>query len=98
MKKVITKIAIIAALVMTSTSLSAQTVTASEPDSVNVYCILTSDSTCDVLLKEMGEVKPHRNKVSKITRIVKKAAGSEYILDEIIIESSQHIVLITSLV
>ena len=68
------------------------------PDSLVHYYIFTGDTTYEKLPNEMGEVKPHRNKVSKITRIVKKAAGSGYILAEIIIESSQHIILITSLV
>ena len=45
------------------------------PDSLVHYYIFTGDTTYEKLPNEMGEVKPHRNKVSKFSRFVKKAAG-----------------------
>lgn len=40
-----------------------------EPEFVNSYCILTSDSTFDVLPKENGIVEAHQNKFSKLSKI-----------------------------
>ena len=45
-------------------------VTVAEPEFINSYCILTSDSTLAVLPKESGEIKKHQNKVSKWSKIV----------------------------
>ena len=44
-------------------------VTVSEPEFVNSYCILTSESTYDILPKENGEIQKHQNKVSKWAKI-----------------------------
>lgn len=46
------------------------------PDSIFHYYIFTGDSTYDRLPNEMGQVKPHRNKTSKFSRLIKKAAGA----------------------
>ncbi len=48
----------------------AQNVTVAEPEFVNSYCILTSDSTYDVLPKESGTIGKHENKVRKWSKIV----------------------------
>ena len=45
------------------------------PDTLAHYYIFTGDTTYERLPNEMGEVKPHRNKVSKLSRLVKKAAS-----------------------
>ena len=45
-------------------------VTVGEPEFVNSYCILTSDSTLDVLPKETGTLGKHQNKVRKWSKIV----------------------------
>ena len=65
-------------MLMTETVSMAQNngnVNVSEPDTVWAYYILTSDSTCEILPTEIGSVKEHRNKVSKMMKLVKKAAG-----------------------
>lgn len=57
----------------------AQNVTVAEPEFVNSYCILTSDSTYDVLPKESGTIKKHENKIKKLAKIfgnVADVAGS----------------------
>ena len=53
----------------------AQTVTVAEPEFVNSYCILTSDSTYDVLPKESGTIGKHENKVRKWSKVVGKVAN-----------------------
>ena len=53
----------------------AQTVTVAEPEFVNSYCILTSDSTCDALPKESGTIGKHENKVRKWSKVVGKVAN-----------------------
>jgi len=50
-------------------------VTVPEPEFINSYCILTSDSTYDVLPKENGTIAQHENKVSKWSKITGKVAG-----------------------
>lgn len=45
-----------------------------EPEFINSYCILTSDSTYDVLPKESGAIGRHENKVKKWSKIIGKAA------------------------
>lgn len=47
----------------------AQRVVAPEPEFINSYCVLTSDSTYDVLPKESGKVKKHQSKFSKFSKI-----------------------------
>ena len=49
-------------------------VTAPEPEFVNSYCILTSDSTLAILPKESGSIQKHENKAKKWTSIISKAA------------------------
>ena len=49
-------------------------VTVSEPEFVNSYCILTSESTYDILPKENGEIQKHQNKVSKWAKIAGAAS------------------------
>ena len=46
-----------------------------EPEFVNSYCILTSDSTLDVLPKENGSLQKHMNKVSKWAKIASHASS-----------------------
>lgn len=58
----------IAALALTA-SAHAQQVTAQEPEFINSYCVLTSDSTYDILPKESGKIEKHQNKFSKISKI-----------------------------
>lgn len=62
------------ALLLAATSASAQ-VTAPEPEFVNSYCILTSDSTYAQLPKENGMLGKHQNKVNKWSRILGGAAN-----------------------
>lgn len=61
------------ALLFTGVSTFAQ-VTVSEPEFVNSYCILTSESTYDILPKENGEIQKHQNKVSKWAKIAGAAS------------------------
>ena len=49
-------------------------VTVQEPEFVNSYCILTSESTYDVLPKENGDIQKHQNKVSKFAKIAGAAS------------------------
>lgn len=53
----------------------AQNVNVAEPEFVNSYCILTSDSTYDVLPKESGTIGKHENKVKKWSKVVGKVAN-----------------------
>lgn len=57
------------AMILAVASASAQ-VTVQEPEFINSYCILTSDSTYATLPKESGTVGKHQNKVSKWSKIV----------------------------
>lgn len=50
-------------------SAHAQQVTASEPEFINSYCVLTSDSTFDILPKEDGKVEKHQSKFGKFSKI-----------------------------
>lgn len=50
-------------------SLQAQQVTAPEPEFINSYCVLTSDSTFDALPKEDGMISKHQNKFGKFAKI-----------------------------
>lgn len=58
----------IAALALTA-SAHAQQVTTQEPEFINSYCVLTSDSTYDILPKESGKIEKHQSKFSKISKI-----------------------------
>lgn len=50
-------------------SATAQEVTAPEPEFINSYYILNSDSTYAILPKESGTIQKHQNKVSKFAKI-----------------------------
>ena len=68
---------LLAAMLLATTSANAQgsnTVTASEPEFINSYCILTSDSAFDILPKENGTIKKHQNKMSKFSKILGHAS------------------------
>lgn len=49
-------------------------VTVAEPEFVNSYCILTSDSTYAILPKESGSIGKHQNKVRKWSKILGNAS------------------------
>lgn len=57
-----------------TTNLTAQNVSVAEPEFINSYCILTSESTYDVLPKENGDIQKHQNKVSKFAKIAGAAS------------------------
>ena len=71
MKKMILAIALLTLCCM---GVFAQ-VTAPEPEFINSYCILTSDSTFDILPKEGGTLGKHVNKARKITKLIGGAAS-----------------------
>ena len=60
-------------MMLVETSTFAQ-VTVQEPEFINSYCILTSESTYDVLPKENGDIQKHQNKVSKFAKIAGAAS------------------------
>ncbi len=62
------------AMMLTVVSAIAQEIKVSEPEFVNSYCILTSDSTYDVLPKESGTIGKHKNKVKKWAKLIGGAA------------------------
>ena len=62
------------AMILTAVSASAQEVKVAEPEFINSYCILTSDSTFATLPKESGTIGKHQNKVSKWSKIIGGAA------------------------
>ena len=62
-------------LLLAATSVSAQQVTVAEPEFINSYCILTSDSTYAILPKESGTVGKHQSKVKKWGRLLGGAAS-----------------------
>ena len=68
------QILISVAMMLTVVSANAQTVKVAEPEFINSYCILTSDSTFATLPKEQGTIGKHENKVRKWTNILSKAA------------------------
>lgn len=49
-------------------------VSVAEPEFINSYCILTSDSTFDELPKENGTISEHQTKVSKWAKLTGKVA------------------------
>lgn len=61
-------------MLLASTSTFAQ-VTAPEPEFINSYCILTSDSTYATLPKESGTIGKHQNKVKKWSKLIGGAAN-----------------------
>ena len=65
MKKILILLCICAMI----STLNAQNLTAQEPEFINSYCFLTSDSTYDVLPKERGNVEKHQSKFSKFSKI-----------------------------
>ncbi len=62
------------AMMQTAVSASAQEVKVTEPEFINSYCILTSDSIFATLPKESGTIGKHQNKVSKWSKIIGGAA------------------------
>ena len=71
MKEVFVSVALLAA----TFSAKAQQVTAPEPEFINSYCILTSDSTYASLPKETGSIGQHQNKVKKWSKLLGGAAN-----------------------
>lgn len=71
MKEVFVSVALLAA----TFSASAQNVTAPEPEFINSYCILTSDSTYASLPKETGSIGKHQSKVKKWSKLIGGAAN-----------------------
>ena len=71
MKKILASMMMLAA---TSTGF-AQQVTAPEPEFINSYCVLTSDSTFDALPKEDGMISKHQNKFGKFAKIAGAVGG-----------------------
>lgn len=68
---------LLAAMLFATASTNAQgskTITVSEPEFINSYCILTSDSTFNILPKENGTIKKHQNKMSKFSKILGHAS------------------------
>ena len=61
-------------MMLTAVSASAQEVKVAEPEFINSYCILTSDSTFATLPKEQGTIGKHENKVKKWTKWIGGAA------------------------
>lgn len=73
MKKIIIIcISLLLAVVIASAQNS--NVTVAEPEFVNSYCILTSDSTYAILPKESGSIGKHQNKVRKWSKILGNAS------------------------
>ena len=70
MKKTILSLA----MLLATSSVFAQ-VTAPEPEFINSYCILTSDSTYDQLPKESGTIGKHENKAKKWGKLLGGAAS-----------------------
>ena len=68
---------LLAAMLLATASTNAQgskTITVSEPEFINSYCILTSDYTFNILPKENGTIKKHQNKMSKFSKILGHAS------------------------
>ena len=62
-------------MLLAAFSAKAQQVTAPEPEFINSYCILTSDSTYASLPKETGSIGKHQNKVKKWSKLIGGAAN-----------------------
>lgn len=54
--------------------MSAQEVSVAEPEFVNSYCILTSDSTMKLLPKENGMIGKHETKTKSLLNKISKVA------------------------
>lgn len=67
------KVFISFAMLLAAGSTLAQ-VTVQEPEFINSYCILTSDSILAILPKESGSIQKHENKAKKWTKIIGSAA------------------------
>ena len=65
---------ILMVMMLTAVSASAQEVKVAEPEFINSYCILTSDSTFATLPKESGTIGKHENKVKKWSKWIGGAA------------------------
>ena len=63
------------AMLLATSSAFAQDVTVAEPEFINSYCILTSDSTYAILPKESGTIGKHQNKVRKWGKLLSGAAS-----------------------
>lgn len=63
------------AMLLATGSAFAQQVTVAEPEFVNSYCILTSDSTYAILPKESGTIGKHQSKVRKWGKLLSGAAS-----------------------
>lgn len=68
------KLFVAAMMLLSSYAGFAQQVTVPEPEFVGGYCILTSDSTADVLPKESGAIKKHESKFGKFSKIAGAAS------------------------
>ena len=68
------KLFVAAMMLLSSYAGFAQQVTVPEPEFVGGYCILTSDSTTDVLPKESGAIKKHESKFGKFSKIAGAAS------------------------
>ena len=62
------------AMMLMAVSASVQEVKVAEPEFINSYCILTSDSTFATLPKESGTIGKHENKVKKWSKWIGGAA------------------------
>jgi len=69
------QIIITIAMMLTAISAHAQEVKVAEPEFINSYCILTSDSTFAALPKESGTIGKHENKVKKWSKWIGGAAS-----------------------
>jgi len=74
MKQKNKKLWLLAAMMMATMAVHAQ-ITVAEPEFVNSYCILTSDSTLAVLPKENGTIGKGKNKAQKASEIAGAASG-----------------------
>ncbi len=62
-------------MMLATTAVFAQEIKVTEPEFINSYCILTSDSTFATLPKESGTLGKHENKVRKWSRLLGGAAS-----------------------
>lgn len=62
-------------VLMAAINVNAQQVTVQEPEFINSYCILTSDSTFATLPKESGTLGKHENKAKKWGKLLGGAAS-----------------------
>lgn len=84
MKKLfVSTLAVMASVVCMNAQISV-----AEPEFVNSYCILTSDSTYEVLPKESGTIGKHENKVRKWSKVVGKVADVAGVVGVVGIHSS----------